>query len=83
MLLLVSSLLHKTRDLFARSDDPTGDELQADDTAPGVKLIKQVWKIGDEKPLREKAPKDVAHDIYHVPDIKRDVPSRPPGRVRR
>jgi hypothetical protein len=54
-------------------------EPRADETAPGVKLLKQVWNIKTDKPQRESAPQNVAHDIYHVPERKPEVPRRHMG----
>lgn len=64
------------RSLFMKREDADKEDLRSDETAPGVRLIKQVWKINTDKPPREKAPERVNHDIYHVPSRKNDVPRR-------
>ena len=51
-------------------------DLQADETAPGVRLLKHVWNIDTKKKPRSTAPNDVPHDIYSVPTRANDVPRR-------
>ena len=46
-------------------------------TAPGVKMLKDVWRIEDGKKEKEMPPPDVPTDIYCVPK------SRPNPRRRR
>lgn len=45
-------------------------------TAPGVKMLKQIWNIKTNKPQREKPPADVVTDIYRVPSRRNGFPRR-------
>lgn len=73
------ALFQRTLDYIMKRDDQPEKGPSADETAPGVKLLKKVWNIDTKKPVRPAAPRDVAHDIYHVPERKKDMPRRTPG----
>ncbi len=48
----------------------------ADQTAPGLHMLKEIWHITD-KPVRHEAPTEkVSTDIYNVPATSRRVPQR-------
>lgn len=55
------------------------NDLSGEDTAPGVRLIKNLWKIRTEKTPPEKAPVEVAHDIYQMPSRSQNIPRRHRG----
>ena len=52
---------------------------KSNQTAPGLRMLKQVWNIKTTKPQREKPPTDVVTDIYHVPSRKTGFPRRVHG----
>jgi hypothetical protein len=48
----------------------------ANQTAAGVRLMRELWDIPRDKPPPEKPPADVVTDIYCVPDHKHNIPRR-------
>jgi hypothetical protein len=50
--------------------------LQQPDAELEFELICREWDIPLEKPPMERAPEQVSHDIYSVPDAPGTVPSR-------
>ncbi|MFH0908493.1 MAG: hypothetical protein V1929_07010 [bacterium] len=63
--------------MSAAQSEP-GDS-KSNQTAPGVKRLKQVRNIKTAKPRREKPPSGVVTDIYHVPARKHGFPRRVHG----
>lgn len=63
----------------AKSDPREPGEEKSNQTAPGLKVLKQVWNIKTTKPAREKPPADVVTDIYKVPARKNGFPRRVHG----
>jgi hypothetical protein len=55
-------------------DTTTGHE--AEQTAPGVRLLREVWGIKKPVRIRETAPKGVSTDIYGTANAARIVPRR-------
>ena len=49
---------------------------RADETAPGVRLIRDLWNIAPEKTRSDKVVTAVTSDIYCMPDHKNGVPPR-------
>ena len=62
-----------------KREEPHADEPRADETAPGLRVIKEVWDIKTPKVPRDAVPRTVPHDIYNVPVRKDDVPRRSGG----
>ena len=58
----------------------SSDESDPQETAPGIRMLRNLWNIPKEKPPREQAPKDVPHDIYSVPNA-RIIPRRYHGQA--
>ncbi len=57
-------------------------ESQASDTAPGVRMLKEVWHIEDEKKPREVLQKgSVSSDIYAMTPRSGPIPPRHRGRA--
>lgn len=54
-------------------------EPSANETAPGVRLLKHAWGINTKGAPREDAPEAVVHDIYSVPPRRRAIPCRHTG----
>ena len=52
------------------------DGLSADETAPGVRYLKRVWSINEDKERGRRAPKNVNSDIYNIPETNKSVPRR-------
>ncbi len=63
--------------MTAPQNEPS--EPKSNQTAPGVKMLKQIWNIKTAKPAREKPPTDVVTDIYRVPSRKNGFPRRVHG----
>ena len=60
------------------STKPENSSAKPDETAPGVRALKQLWNI-PSKPPKQKPPDDVVSDIYRVPARKNGVPPRSRG----
>ena len=55
------------------------DELEsggAEETAPGVRLLKKIWNISDQEASTGVVPSEVTTDIYNVPVTARRIPHR-------
>lgn len=59
-----------------KGDKRPDTEPRADETAPGVRLMRTLWDIPAQRSAPEKAPADVATNIYCVPDHKQTIPRR-------
>lgn len=65
--------------LFKRDDRRAEPEPQADETSPGVRMLKDVWHIDTSKKPRETPPPQVSSDIYHLPSRNGQIPHRRHG----
>jgi hypothetical protein len=54
---------------------PNLASMSAVETAPGVRLLRELWDIPREKKRQERIPKDVSSDIYDT-GSKANVPRR-------
>ena len=64
---------------FKKPERRESPEPQADETTPGVRMLKDVWHIDTEKKPREAPPAQVSSDIYHLPPRNGQVPHRHHG----
>lgn len=65
----------------APQSSPPPEEPKAGDTAPGVRMLKDVWHIEAPKKAREVADGAVSHDIYNTPVRSGGIPPRHHGRA--
>ena len=49
---------------------------KSEDTSPGVRMLKDVWRIGADRKIPEPPPESVETDIYKVPSHKTSIPRR-------
>lgn len=65
----------------AKAPDPEPDAdpaPRADETAPGVRMLKDVWNIQSGKKPRDSIEHgSVSSDIYKVPSTGNNIPHRP------
>ena len=62
------------------SNGHPAEDTDPQETAPGIRMLRNLWNIPKGKPPREQAPKDVPHDIYSVPS-SRIIPRRHHGQA--
>jgi len=55
------------------------DGIKASETAPGVRLLRELWDIPRDKGAKEPAPSDVRTDIYNTPLGGQHIPPRSPA----
>ncbi|HEY8241448.1 MAG TPA: hypothetical protein VIH35_08375 [Kiritimatiellia bacterium] len=61
-----------------KPEPPDGADSKSKQTAPGVRMLKQIWNIPTKRVSKETVG-EVVSDIYRVPPRKNGIPPRSRG----
>ncbi len=66
---------------MARQRDIPEEDWESTQTAPGVRMLKDLWNIPSSRPKDSVQSGATSSDIYSVPDRRNSIPRRRQGRA--